>query len=88
MHISQKNESKVNNTCPLVHLSKDGCSPSFQTQPETDKVKDSKAIAKQTKAEGNSLQEPKLETVSVLAKWNFKLKREQRKTKFTRLSAT
>ena len=37
---------------------------------ERDKVKDSKVIAKQTKAEGNFLQEPKQETVSVPAEWN------------------
>ena len=42
--------------------------PVFKRQSERDKVQDSKAFAKQTKAEGNSLQEPKLETVSVLAK--------------------
>ena len=44
-------------------------------------VEESTAIAKRTKAEGNSLQEPKLETVSVLATWNLKRKKEQTKKK-------
>ena len=41
---------------------------SLKRKSERDKVQDSKAFAKQTITEGNSLREPKLDTVSVLAK--------------------
>ena len=45
-----KKQSKAGTIFPCVHLSEDGCSPSLERKSERDKVKDSKAIAKQTKA--------------------------------------
>ena len=64
----KKKQSKAGNTSPFVQLRKKMVDrPVLNKNQKETEVEQSTAIAKQTKAEGNSMQEPKLETVSVLA---------------------